>query len=173
MIVCVLAALLMAGCSSPKPPLSPEAQVFKKDISKVLTQMQQALPGPVAKGDIPVIDSVLQGFSETTAHICVDCPYKSAVINKDGVLLTTYPKNEFAGRNFSSYRTVSEPLQKQKIIQRQMFQADGTKVYYISAPLVKGNDVAGVVVMALTPKDISEKWHLNEKEFLAVDFNTP
>jgi hypothetical protein len=33
--------------------------------------------------------------------------------------------------------------------------------------------VAGVVLLALTLKDIDEKWHLNEKEFLAIDFNTP
>jgi C4-dicarboxylate-specific signal transduction histidine kinase len=173
MIFIVLTALLIGGCSPKKPPLSPEAQVFKKDIGKVLNQMQQSLTEPVIRGDISAIDSVLQGFSKATETICVDCPHRSGVLNKDGVLLTTFPKNEFIGRNFSSYRTVSEPLQKQKITQRQMFQADGSRIYYISAPLVKDNKVAGVVLLALTLKDIDEKWHLNEKEFLAIDFNTP
>ena len=173
LILIVLAALVVTGCSPKEPPLSPEAQAFKKEIGMIMGNMQQSLAEPVARGDIPAIDAVLNGFSKTTANICVDCPYRSGVLNKDGVLLTTFPKNEFIGRNFSSYKTISEPIQKQKISQRQMFQADGVKIYYISAPLMKDNKVAGVVILALTPNDIEKKWHMSEKEFLAIDLNTP
>ncbi len=169
----VLAALGVMGCGPKEPPLSPGAQAFKMEVGKIIRQMQQSLAKPVAQGDIPAMDAALNGFSQSTADICIDCPYRSGVLNKDGVLLTTFPKNEYIGRNFSSYKTVSEPLEKQKITQRQIFQADGAKIYYISAPLMEDNKVVGVVVLALTPDDLEKKWHLTDKEFLAIDFNKP
>jgi hypothetical protein len=173
LIFTVLAALCLTGCGPQEPPLSPEATAFKQEIGSILRSMQQSLTEPVVRGDVPAIDAVLKRFSKETHNICIDCPYRSGVLNKDGMLLTSYPKNEFIGRNFSTYKTVSEPLQKQKISQRQIFQADGAKIYYISAPLIRDNKAAGVVILALTPDDIDKKWRLSEKEFLALNLNTP
>jgi hypothetical protein len=169
-----LAALFFPGCGGKEPALTPEAQIFKQEIRRRVQEMRESLTGPTAAGDIIAIDAALQGFAGQTARVvlCVDCPYKSAVLNKSGVLLSTYPKNESVGRNFSSYRIVSDPLKKHIITQSQAFLADGTKMYFISAPLIQNNKAVGVAVMSLSPVDL-KKWHLEEPDFLAMDFNIP
>ena len=165
-----LAVVALTGCGQ-APPLSPQGQAFKNEVGNMIHQMQQSLANPVATGDVPAINKVLQGFSASTAGLCIDCPYKTAVLNREGILLTTFPDNEVVGRNFSSYKIVSEALQKERIAQSQAYLADGTKIYFISAPLIFQNKVAGVAVLALSPADLDKKWHLTEKEFLAIDFN--
>ena len=166
----LLAALAFAGCGPAAPPLSPQGQAFKKEIGAMIHQMQQSLAGPVAKDDVPEINQVLQGFSQNTAGLCIDCPYRTAVLNKEGILLTTFPNNDVVGRNFSSYKIVSQALNR-RIAQSQAYLADGAKMYFISAPLVAQDQVVGVAVLALSPADLEKKWHLSEKEFLAIDFN--
>ena len=173
MIFIVLAILSVTGCAPKEPPLSQRAVAFKMEVGKVLRNMQQSLAGPAAKHNIPAIDAVLQSFAQSTAGMCVDCPYRSAVLNAKGDLLTTFPKQPLIANNFSSYKMVSEPLQKQRISQRQIFQADGTKIYYISVPLMQDKQVVGVVVLGLTPADLEKKWQIIEKDFLAIDFNAP
>jgi hypothetical protein len=166
----LLTALALTSCGQ-APPLSPQGLAFKKEVGNMIHRMQQSLANPVATGDVPVIKKILQGFSAGTADLCIDCPYKTAVLNREGILLTTFPDNEVVGRNFSSYRIVSVALQKERIAQSQAYLADGTKIYFISAPLIFQNEVTGVAVLALSPADLEKKWHLNEKEFLAIDFN--
>jgi C4-dicarboxylate-specific signal transduction histidine kinase len=172
--VLLQSALALVGCGPAEPPLSPQAQTFKKEIRQLVQEMQQSLTGPVANRQSQAIDAVLSSFAgeSTNITICADCPYKSAVLDKDGVLLTTFPKNEFIGRNFSAYKFVSDPLKKQIISPSKAFQPNGAKIYFLSAPLINNNKVVGILVLGLTPNDL-EKWHLNEKDFLAIDFNEP
>lgn len=168
-----MAGLIAIGCTSKAGPSSPEGLAFKKEVGPIIRQMQQTLARPVAQNDVPAINAALDNLSQKTAGICIDCPYKMAIINKEGTLLTTYPNNEFIGRNFSSYKIFSEPLEQRRIAQSEAYQADGAKIYFISAPLLYNGKIPGVVVLALTPADIEKKWHLNEKEFLKLNFNTP
>jgi hypothetical protein len=170
-IVFLLPVLLVAGCIQKEPPLSPEAQAFKKEVGSLLGQMQQSLAEPTFQDNIPAIDKILQSFAKTTRGMCVDCPYRLGILDHSGDLLTTYPKNDIVGLNFSTYKNVSEPLRKQRISQAQAFSADGTKSYFISAPLIKHNQVQGVLILAFSPADLNKKWHLTEKEFLVIDFN--
>lgn len=171
-IFLVLLTLAVLGCGSTAKPPSPEGQAFKKEISGTLRKLQQSLSEPMAKGNMAKINAILDDLSQKTAGICIDCPYKTAVLNKEGTLITTFPSNEVVGRNFSSYKMVSEPLRKQKITQSLAYLAGGAKIYFISAPVLDQGTVTGVVVLALTPQDVG-KWRLEEKEFLSLDLNTP
>jgi predicted small lipoprotein YifL len=166
----LLTALSLTGCGQ-APPLSPQGQAFKNEVGNTIHQMQQSLANSVATGDVSAINKILQGYSASTAGLCIECPYKTAVLNREGILLTTFPDNEVVGRNFSSYRVVSVALQRERIAQSQAYLADGTKIYFISAPLIFQNKVAGVAVLALSHADLAKKWDLSEKEFLAIDFN--
>ncbi len=123
LVFLVLTTLIVTGCAPKEPPLSPAALAFKKEISKIVHQMQQSLPEPAARGDIPAIDATLQSFANSTVGICIDCPYRSGVLNKKGELMTTFPKNEAVGRNFSKYKLVSDPLKNKKITQGQAFSS--------------------------------------------------
>jgi C4-dicarboxylate-specific signal transduction histidine kinase len=173
LIFVTLLVLTVIGCGSETTPPSPEAQALKKDIGGIIHQMQQSLAALVAKKDVAGINAVLANLSQKTAGICIDCPYKIAVLDKEGTLLTTFPNNEVIGRNFSSYKIVSEPIQKKRITQAQAYLANGSKIYFISAPLLDDGKVAGVVVLALTPQDLEKKWQFTEKQFLNLNFNNP
>ncbi len=173
MIFIVLGVLGLTGCSPPQPPLSPEATVFNKEVSKILSRMQQSLGKLIVQGDLPQVDAFLQRLAPNTLGICIDCPYKLAVLNGYGDLLTTFPKNEIVGRNFSAYKTIKEALQNRKITQRKAFMPDGSTIYFISAPLIHDKKVVGVAALILTPNDVQQKWHLSEQEFFTIDFNTP
>jgi hypothetical protein len=167
----LLIALVVTGCGPGAPPLTPQGKAFKQEIGGLIQQMQQSLADPVARNDVPAIDQVLQSFSNSTAGLCIDCPYKTAVLNKDGILLTTFPNNKIVGRNFSSYKIVTQALHRRRTTQSQAYLADSSKIFFISAPLVSHNEVVGVAVLALSPADLEKKWHLSEKEFLAINFN--
>jgi C4-dicarboxylate-specific signal transduction histidine kinase len=174
LMVLVLTTLwLTIGCGPQEPLLSPETQAFKLDIGSILGKMQQSLAEPTSQGNVQAIDKVLHYFAKTTTGMCVDCPYRLGVLNQKGDLLTTYPKNEIIGLNFSSYKHILTPLQKHKISQAQAFSGNGAKIYFIAAPVQKNNQVQGVIVLVLSPADLEKKWHLTEKEFLSIDFNTP
>lgn len=173
MILIVLIILGITGCSPANSPLSQEAVAFKNEVGNILQQMQQLLAKPLAKGNIADIDMILQGISQKTPGLCINCPYRLAVLDNDGLLLTIFPKNEIVGKNFSSYKPIKTALQKRKISQSRAFLADGFGLSYISAPLIHDKKVVGVVVLCLTPNDLQEKWHLSEQEFLTIDFNTP
>jgi C4-dicarboxylate-specific signal transduction histidine kinase len=173
LIFVTLLVLAVIGCGVETTPPSPEAQALKKDVGGIIQQMQQALAGLVDRKDIAGIDAVLDNLSQKTTGICINCPYKIAVLNKEGTLLTTFPNNEVVGRNFSLYKIVSDPIQKRRITQAKAYLADGTKIYFISAPLLDDGKVAGVVGLALSPQDLEKKWQLTEKQFLNLDFNTP
>jgi hypothetical protein len=173
MIFILLAILVVTGCTPKEPPLSPPALAFKQEIGKIVRQMQLSLTEPTARDDILAIDAALKSFAQTTAGICTDCPYRSGVVNQRGELMTSFPKIEAVGRNFSSYKMVSDPLKKKRITQIKAFLADGSKIFFISVPLLKNQAVVGVAVMGLTPDDLEKKGQITEKEFLAIDFNSP
>jgi predicted small lipoprotein YifL len=80
----LLTAFALTGCGQ-APPLSPQGQAFKKEVGNMIDQMQQSLANSVATGDVPAINKILQGFSASTADLCIDCPYKTAVLNREGI----------------------------------------------------------------------------------------
>ncbi len=167
--------LLLAGLSPcrPKPPLSPEAEVFRKEVREIVKRLQKSLAAPTAQRDIAAIDDILTTTAQTVPGICLDCPYRSGVLDATGILLTTFPKTEIVGMNFSSYARLTESMQRQRLTQRPIFLPDRSKMYFISAPLFHERRVVGAVVLGLTAADLERKWHLTEEEFLAIDLNTP
>lgn len=171
--LCLGLATWLSGCSPNKPPLSPEALAFKEEVGSLLHKLQTSLVTPMQHKDIAGVSKVLKNFAKETPEICIDCSYRSGVLNSQGDLIATYPKTEIVGMNFSSYTRLLEAMQRQRITQRPVFLPDGQKTYFISAPLMNNNRVLGAVVLNLSPLDLDKKWQVSEEEFLAIDFNTP
>ncbi len=171
-IALLLTVSSVTGCLQKEPPLSPEGQAFKREVGSLLHHMQRSLAEPVFQNQVGAIDKILQSFAQTTKGMCVDCPYRMGVLNKAGDLLTTFPKNEITGLNFSYYVKILESLKKQRISQLRVFSPQGDKIYFISAPLIINNGVGGVLIVALSPADLNKNWQITEKEFLDIDFNT-
>ncbi|MGQ9920774.1 MAG: hypothetical protein ACUVRZ_05530 [Desulfobacca sp.] len=169
-----LLLLPMGFCACrPQPPLSAEAETFRQEIRGIIERLQKSLAAPTAERDIAAIDKVLATTASTVPGICLDCPYRSGVLDVSGILLTTFPKTDIVGMNFSSYSRLRESMQRQRITQRPVFLPDRSKMYFISAPLIHKHRVVGAVVLGLTAADLEKKWHLQEKEFLAINLNTP
>ena len=172
LLTLILLALGFNACR-PQPPPSPEAEAFRQEVREILKRLQKSLAAPTAQRDIAAIDKILATTAGTTPGICLDCPYRSGVLDGSGILLTTFPKTQSVGMNFSSYTRLRESMERQRITQRPVFLPDRSKMYFITAPLIHERRVVGAVVLGLTAADLERKWHLREEEFLAIDLNTP
>lgn len=168
----VLAPIIAGGCA-PKAPPSPAAEAFKKEIRVIVHKLQKSLAAPTAQRDIAALDQILHTTAGTVPGICLDCPYRSGVVDASGILLTTFPKTEIVGMNFSAYARLQESMQRQRITHRVVYLPDRSKMYFINAPLIHEQRVVGAVVLGLTAADLERKWHLSEAEFLALDLNAP
>lgn len=170
LVAVLLAAVVFTACR-PQPPLSAEAEAFRQEIRSILKRLQKSLAAPTAHRDLAAIDNILATTAGSVPGICLDCPYRSGVLDGSGILLTTFPKTEIVGMNFSSYSRLRESMQRQRITQRPVYLPDRSKMYFISAPLIHEHRVVGAVVLALTPGDLERKWQLQEETFLALDLN--
>jgi len=168
-LLLVLTAGLMA-CQAPPPP-TPEAEALRREINLTLQRLRKPLAAALAQRDIPALDAILKEASGSVPGLCLDCPYRLAVLDEAAILLTTYPKHDVVGLNFSSFARLLENMRRQRISQRQVYLPDRSKLYFISAPLVYDRRLVGAVVLSLRPTDLETKWRLTEKEFLAIDFN--
>ena len=170
-LLLILAAAMLACPSSPPP--SPAAAAFRQEILQTLQRLRQPLAAALARRDIPALDAILQQTSKTIPGLCLDCAYRIGVLDEAAILLTTYPKQDVVGLNFSSFDRLLDNMRRQRISQRQVFLPDHSRILLLAAPLVHNRRLVGAVVLGFRPQDLEQKWRLTTKEFLALDFNVP
>jgi hypothetical protein len=67
---------------------------------------------------------------------------------------------------------VIKAIKSKKIQQQRFFLQDGSVLYLVCAPLIREDTLIGLVAIAISSVEAEKKWGLQEKEFLAIDFNT-
>ena len=67
---------------------------------------------------------------------------------------------------------MKKAINSKKIQQQQFFLPDGAKLFLVCAPLIREDKLIGLVAIAINSEEARKKWDLQEKEFLALDFNT-
>jgi hypothetical protein len=168
----VLLFTVFGGCQAKKPPLSPAATAFKKEVRDCFQRIVPALVGPVVKKNLPAINQVLKNLEpETKIKLCIFCPFRIGVLDRSGDTLTIYPFKAEALGNYSTYDVVMQTLKNHRINQQRFFLQGGSEIYVICAPILKGKSLVGIVAMSLGVGDAQKHWGLTEKEFLALDFN--
>jgi len=171
-VLLVSAVILLFGCHQ-EPPLNPGIATFKQELKGCLDSLKVSLMEPVAKKDLAAITAALANVESPAVKLCRLCPFEIGVLNPAGEILAAYPvKGDGKAKNYSSYDLVKKAISSKKIQQQGLFLPDGSKLYLVCAPLIRKDVLIGLVAIAISSADAEQRWHLKEKEFLALDFNT-
>jgi len=167
------AVIVLFGCQPREAPLTPGAATFKQEIKSCFDNLAATLLEPVAKKDLAGITAALEKVESPAAKLCRLCPFEIGVLNPSGETLAVYPvKGDGKAKDFSSYDLVKKAISSKKIQQQGLFLPGGSKLFLVCAPLLRDNTLIGLVAIAVSSEEAKKKWGLNEKEFLALDFNT-
>jgi hypothetical protein len=167
------AVILLFGCQTREAPLSPGAATFKQELKSCLTNLSVTLIEPVAKKDVAGIMAAMEKAESPAVKLCRLCPFEIGVTDASGETLAAYPvRGNGKGKNYSQYDLVIKTINSKKIQQQRFFLPDGSELYLVCAPLIRGDKLIGLVAVAISSVEASKRWGLKEKEFLALDFNT-
>jgi hypothetical protein len=164
-------AILLCGCQAQEPPLSPGAATFKKEVKDCIAGLSAPLVEPVFRKDVAAITATLNEVEPKAIKLCRMCPFRIAVMNQLGETLAVHPPKDKAG-NFSSYELVIKAINSKQIQQQRFFLQDGSQLYIICAPLIRKDQVVGLLAIAINSEEAQKRWGLTGKEFLALNFNT-
>jgi hypothetical protein len=164
-------AILLCGCRAQEPPLSPGAATFKKEVKDCIAGLAAPLVEPVFRKDVPAITATLKEVEPKAIKLCRLCPFRIAVMNQLGETLAVHPPKDKAA-NFSSYDLVIKAINSKQIQQQRFFLQDGSQLYIICTPLIRQDQVVGLLAIAINSEEAQKRWGLTGKEFLALNFNT-
>ena len=80
-------------------------------------------------------------------------------------------KDKYKNMNFHSFKVVERILKSRKIMQERLYFQDA-RILAIGFPLIKGDDLLGIVCFSFKSHEFEKKWGISEKEFLKIDFGT-
>lgn len=165
----VSVAVLVGGCQSQAPPLSPEAQTVKKALLREMEKLTTALTKPVAQQDWQAIKPILPALYEEMKKSGKVVPSYMVVMDRDGVVQDRLPHRQVEHFNFMSYDSVKIVFQGKKKAQ-DMLYFGGNKVFVFLAPVFNNDQVIGAAAMGFSEKEL-QRWKVAEKEFVSIDFN--
>ena len=168
-LVCL--AILLGGCQAQEPPLTPGAASFKKEVKDCIAGLSAPLVEPVFRKDVAAITATLNEVEPKAIKLCRMCPFRIAVMNQQGETLAVHPPKDKAG-DFSSYDLVIKAINSKQIQQQRFFLQDGSQLYIICTPLIRQDQVVGLLAIAISSEEAHKRWGLTGKEFLALNFNT-
>jgi hypothetical protein len=173
LVLLTTAVILLFGCQARQAPLSPGAANFKQEITNCLTSLSASLMDPVVKRDVAGIRAALEKVESPAVKLCRMCPFEIGVTDSSGETLAVYPvTGDGKGKNYSNYELVIKAIKSKKIQQQRFFLQNGSELYLVCAPLIRGETLIGLVAIAISSEDAAKRWDLKEKEFLAIDFNS-
>ena len=173
-LVIVLVVLVVGpGCQQPKPPLSPKAAMFVKEVQAAIDRIGPPLAGPVARKDAPAVQKALVKAFSVCAEACEDMFYSVFILDQEGILTAVYPPAEVKALQYSNYKAVKKAFAEKKPNQSILYQPDGTPTYIIYVPLIYKGQAVGILALVFEGNQIREKWGLSEHEFLSLDLQSP
>jgi hypothetical protein len=170
-LISLLAAVAFLGCQSQESRLRPGAAEFKKEVQSCIATLRTALIEPLSKKNIPAINETLKKIEPEAIKLCRMCPFRIGVLNHEGYTLTVYPPKEDAIGNFSNYAVVIQALQSHRTASQRFFLQDGSQIYIICIPILKDDQVLGILALAVSAEEAKQRWDMTAQEFLAIDFN--
>jgi hypothetical protein len=174
--ICILLLMALAcgsGCQETKPPLSPKAAIFVKEVQAAINRIGPPLAGPVARQDRKAVQKALVKAFSVCADACEGMFYNVFILDQQGVLTAVYPPAEVKRLHFSNYKAVQKAFAEKKPNQTILYQPDGTPTYIICVPLIENDVVAGILALGFEGNQVQEKRGVGEKEFLSLDFQAP
>jgi hypothetical protein len=172
-MILLLALTLGPGCQEAKPPLSPKAVTFQKEIQAVINRIAPPLVQPVARKDMKAVQKALVKAFTLCDKQCEGIFYNVFILDKNGVLTAVYPPAKVKRFHFSNYKAVKKAFAEKKPNQTILYQPDGTMTDIICLPLIYQGKVAGILALGFEGGEVTEKRGVNKEEFLRLDFHSP
>lgn len=161
------------GCQPAKPPLSPKAVTFSKEIQALINRLAPPLIEPVSQKDMKVIQKELIKVFTLCDKECEGVFYNVFILDKEGALTAVYPPAEVKRFQFSNYKMVQRAFAEKKPNQSILYQPDGTANYVVCLPLLRGDEVTGILALGFDGETLRDKRGITEKEFVAMEFKAP
>lgn len=161
------------GCQEAKPPPSPEALVFTREVQAIINRIAPPLVGPVDRKDQAAVQKALVKAFSLCAQECEGVFYNVFILDQSAVLTAIYPPAEVKRIQFSDYKAVEKAFKEKKPNQTILYQPDGTPTYIISVPLVQEGKVTGILALSFEGNQVRDKRGVSEQEFLTLNFETP
>jgi hypothetical protein len=153
--------------------LNPGIATFKQELKSCLDNLDATLMEPVARQDLAGIKAALENVESPAVKLCRLCPFEIGVLDPSGKILSAYPvKGDGKAKDYSTYDLVKKAISSKRIQQQALFLPEGSKLYLVCAPLIRKDVLIGLVAIAISSVEAEKRWNLQEKEFLALDFNT-
>ena len=153
--------------------MNPGVATFKQELKSCFDNIAVTLMEPVANKDAAGIQAALEKVESPAVKLCRLCPFEIAVLNPAGEIMAAYPvKGAGKAKDYSTYELVKKAISSKKIQQQGLFLPDGSKLYLVCAPLIRKDVLIGLVAIAISSVEAEKRWNLQEKEFMALDFNT-
>jgi hypothetical protein len=170
----LLAALVLGpGCEKAKPPLSPQAAAFAKDVQAMINRVAQPLIEPVSREDRGAAQKALEKAFSVCAEACEGMFYNVLILDHQGVLTAIHPPAEVKHLQFSSYKAVQQAFTQKKPNQAILYQPDGTPIDIVFVPLIREDKVVGILALGFEGNLVRDKRGLGTEEFLSLDFQSP
>ncbi len=172
-LLCIpLVFLLYFLACKPAPAPSSAAVSFKKEVRDHIEKLSPLFADSLHKGDLRAVESVL-------TQACIEAEERGkpfscgiAVLDKNGVSITsTSPRKPSRGIDYSHYESITRSLREKRIVHTRLFLQDGTRIFAVSAPLMKEGRLVGLLVLGYFSTEVQRNWGLTEEEFLEIDFN--
>ncbi len=161
------------GCQQAKPPLSPKAAIFVKEVQAAINRIGPPLAVPVARKDGSAVQKALVKAFSVCADACEGMFYNVFILDQNGVLTAVYPPAEIKKLQFANYTAVKKAFADKKPNQSILYQPDGTPTDIIYVPLIEKGEVAGILALGFEGNQVREKRGVGEKEFLSLQFQAP
>lgn len=172
--VIVLVVLAMGpGCQESKPPLSPQAVAFTKDVQAIINRIAPPLTEPVVRKDKEAVKKALVKAFSVCAEACEGFFYNVLILNQEGVLTAVYPPAEVSSLQFANYKAVEKAFAGKKPNQAILYLPDGTPIDIVFVPLIHGDRVAGILALGFEGNIVRDKRGLVTQEFLSLEFRSP
>ena len=166
------------GCSSDKP-LKPDVQAFREQMIKDFNLLESGLI-PALEGDKPILAA-----SEVIDHFLIELKNNNrkifgiSLLDTSGEYLTGFViedktagkliKDKYKNMNFHSFEVVDRIVKSRKIIQERLYFQD-TRILAIGFPVIKDDDLLGILCFSFKSHEFEKKWGISEKDFLEIDF---
>lgn len=172
-LMLLLAHAVGPSCQEAKPPPSPKAVAFSREVQSVINRIGPPMAGPIARKDREAVQAALaKAFSACTEE-CQGLLYSAFILDRQGILIAVYPSAEIKQLQFSDYKGVTRAFAEIKPNQTILYQPDGTHTCIIYVPLIHEGQVVGILALGLEGNQVREKRGLSEQEFFSLDLQSP
>ena len=145
---------------------------FKERVKIAIKTLSASLTDCVSKNDIDAIQAMLEKVISDAENAGQPIRFGIGILDRDGVTVAgRYIIGTFKGDDFSKYKFVKNVFKHRKIVQDRLYFQDRSELLIVCAPLVRGKNVVGAIVLRFNPTKVKEDYGLNTEQFLALDLN--